>query len=80
MSLLELRHVCKHRTRGGHRVAVLEDASLSIEAGELVAVWGMRGSGRTTFLRLAAGVELDGVERIRLAIAHARWRRGRVCW
>jgi ABC-type lipoprotein export system ATPase subunit len=57
MSLLEFRHVCKHRARGGRGAAVLENASLSIEAGELVAVWGMRGSGRTTFLRLAAGID-----------------------
>lgn len=65
MSLLELRHVCKHRTRGEHRAAVLEDASLSIEAGELVAVWGMRGSGRTTFLRLAAGIDVPDAGQVR---------------
>jgi ABC-type lipoprotein export system ATPase subunit len=57
MSLLELRHVSKHCTYGGRKLVVLEDASLSIDAGELVAVWGMRGSGRTTLLRLAAGID-----------------------
>jgi ABC-type cobalamin/Fe3+-siderophores transport system ATPase subunit len=37
---------------------VLEDACLSIDPGELVAVWGLRGSGRTTLLRVAAGVDV----------------------
>lgn len=55
MSLLELEHVSK-RYRHGERVA-LDDVSLSIEAGELVAVWGERRSGRSTLLRIAAGVE-----------------------
>ncbi len=57
MSLLELERVCKRRAYGGRKVVVLEDASLSIDAGELVAVWGLRGSGRTTLLRLAAGID-----------------------
>jgi energy-coupling factor transporter ATP-binding protein EcfA2 len=37
---------------------VLCDASLTIERGELVAVWGAKRSGRTTFLQLAAGARL----------------------
>jgi ABC-type multidrug transport system ATPase subunit len=55
MSLLELERVSK-RYRRGERVA-LDDVSLSIEAGELVTVWGERRSGRSTLLRIAAGVE-----------------------
>jgi ABC-type multidrug transport system ATPase subunit len=55
MSLLELEHVGK-RYRRGERVA-LDDVSLSIEAGELVTVWGERRSGRSTLLRIAAGIE-----------------------
>jgi putative ABC transport system ATP-binding protein len=55
MSLLELSNVCKRSVHGGR--VVLQDASLSIDAGELVAVWGLRGSGRTTLLRLAAGID-----------------------
>ena len=57
MSLLELRNVCKRRSRGGRNVMVLKDATLRIDAGELVGVWGLRGSGRSTLLRVAAGIE-----------------------
>ncbi|HEX4804946.1 MAG TPA: ATP-binding cassette domain-containing protein, partial [Conexibacter sp.] len=31
--------------------------SLDLDAGEVVGVWGRRRSGRTTLLRLAAGIE-----------------------
>jgi putative ABC transport system ATP-binding protein len=57
VSLLELRRVRKHRTRGSRRVEVLRDVSLEIDAGEFVAVWGSRRSGRSTLLAVAAGVE-----------------------
>jgi ABC-type lipoprotein export system ATPase subunit len=55
--LLELTHVRKHRARGSRRVEVLRDVSLEIDAGELVAVWGLRRSGRSALLAVAAGVE-----------------------
>ncbi len=55
MILLELEHVSK-RSRHGVRDA-LDDISLSIDQGELVTVWGERRSGRSTLLRVAAGIE-----------------------
>jgi energy-coupling factor transporter ATP-binding protein EcfA2 len=57
MSLLVLSDVCKAQMRGSRRVEVLRDVSLEIEAGELVAVWGRRRSGRSTLLSVAAGIE-----------------------
>lgn len=65
MSLLELERVSKrYGHRQGQRVA-LREVSLQIDTGELVAVWGRRRSGRSTLLRLAAGVEApdEGVVR-----------------
>ncbi|HTR89704.1 MAG TPA: ATP-binding cassette domain-containing protein [Solirubrobacteraceae bacterium] len=57
MALLELERVSKLYRRGSRERMVLSDVSLSLEAGELVGVWGMRGSGRSTLLRVAAGIE-----------------------
>lgn len=56
MSLLELEHVGKCYGPLSERV-VLRDVSLEIEQGEMVVVWGMRRSGRSTLLRVAAGIE-----------------------
>jgi putative ABC transport system ATP-binding protein len=57
MSLLELDHVFKRYGRGTLERVALSDVSLSIAPGELVAVWGRRRSGRSTLMRIAAGVE-----------------------
>lgn len=57
MSLLELRGVGKFHSRGSRRIEVLREVSLEIDAGELVAVWGLRRSGRSTLLVVAAGVD-----------------------
>jgi ABC-type lipoprotein export system ATPase subunit len=57
MSLLRLERVSKRYRRGRREVVALDDVSLAIEAGELVAIWGVPRSGRTTLLRIAAGLE-----------------------
>jgi putative ABC transport system ATP-binding protein len=54
---LALERVSKSYWRGPHETAVLKDVSLSVYAGECVAVWGQRGSGKTTLLKVAAGLE-----------------------
>ncbi len=58
MSLLELSHVVKRRRDDERERIVLADVSLQLEAGEHVAVFGARRSGRTSLLRIAAGLEL----------------------
>jgi putative ABC transport system ATP-binding protein len=57
MSLLELRHVSKSYRRRSREVVALRDVSFELHPNELVAIWGLRGSGRSTLLRLAAGIE-----------------------
>ncbi len=55
MILLELEHVAKSYRRGSG--VALVDASLRVDAGEMLVVWGERQSGRSTLMRIAAGLE-----------------------
>jgi ABC-type multidrug transport system ATPase subunit len=57
MSLLELRNVGKRYGDGPRERIALRGVSLKLDGGELVAVLGMRRSGRSTLLRVAAGME-----------------------
>lgn len=67
MPLLSLDRVGKTYYRGGrHRVCVLRDASLNVEPGELVAIVGDPMAGKTTLLRIAAGLEAPAEGTVRL--------------
>jgi ABC-type lipoprotein export system ATPase subunit len=57
MSLLVIDSVSKRYRRGRREHVALRDVSLVIESGELLAVVGSRKSGRSTLLRVAAGLE-----------------------
>jgi putative ABC transport system ATP-binding protein len=67
MALLELERVTKLYRRGSRERLALADVSLQLEAGELVAVWGRHGSGRSTLLRVAAGIEQPDRGEVRFA-------------
>jgi putative ABC transport system ATP-binding protein len=55
--LLALIDVTKSYRRGSQELCVLNHANLGLDAGEVVSVLGMRGGGKTTLLRIAAGME-----------------------
>jgi ABC-type multidrug transport system ATPase subunit len=67
MALLELDHVEKSFGRGPYKQTALRDVCLEIEAGEMIAVWGLRRSGRSTLLRVIAGIELPDAGVVRFA-------------
>ncbi len=47
----------KHLTVHFDGKCILDDASLTVEQGELVCIWGPSGGGKSTFLRILAGLE-----------------------
>jgi ABC-type multidrug transport system ATPase subunit len=57
MTLLLLERVSKRYSSARRECVALRDVSLDVAPGELVAVWGVRRSGRTTLLRVAAGMQ-----------------------
>jgi ABC-type sugar transport system ATPase subunit len=57
MTLLTLESVNRRNGRAPHERVALRDVTLELDSGELVAVWGKRRSGRSTLLRVAAGIE-----------------------
>lgn len=70
MPVLRFEGVWKGFVRGREWVSVLEDVSLAVGAGQVAAVVGGRGQGKSTLIRLATGmlradrgsVSLDGRE------------------
>jgi len=66
-ALLELDRVSKCYRNGSLRQEALREVSLELHAGELVVVWGLRHSGRSTLLRIAAGVQASDCGEVRFA-------------
>lgn len=57
MSLLSIEGVGKRYRRGRREYIALNGVTMSIKHGEMVGVLGTRKSGRSTLLRIAAGLE-----------------------
>ena len=65
--LVEIEHLSKSYSRGRQRVPVLGDITLTIPAGDFMALMGPSGSGKSTLLNLIAGLDRPDSGRLRVA-------------
>jgi putative ABC transport system ATP-binding protein len=88
-ALLHIRDVSKAYPDGSGKVTVFDKASLEMTAGAHVGVYGRRRSGKSTLMRLAAGIErpdtgsvfFDGHDLSRVSGGgHARLLRSRLAY
>jgi len=74
MALLEINGLSKRFPDGLRELVVLSDVNVEVYPGDFIGLWGMPRTGKSTLLRIIAGVEppdagsvrLDGVELIGL--------------
>ena len=66
MALLSVESVTRWHAVGRETITVLDEATFDVLAGDIVAIRGGRRSGKTTLLRIAAGIEQPDAGTIRL--------------
>ncbi|MFN5194993.1 MAG: ABC transporter ATP-binding protein [Cyanobacteriota bacterium] len=61
---LQIDHLCKSFGTGAGRKEALRDVSFAVDSGQFVALVGSSGSGKSTVMRLIAGLEQPSAGRI----------------
>jgi lipoprotein-releasing system ATP-binding protein len=65
--VLEGKDLAKEFIQGGAKIQVLRAASISVRAGERIAIVGASGSGKTTLLQLLGGLDLPTSGTVQIA-------------
>jgi lipoprotein-releasing system ATP-binding protein len=63
-ALLDIQGLGKSYLTGGRRLEVLQGVTLSIQAGEMVALTGPSGAGKSTFLHLVGALDVPTAGRV----------------
>jgi lipoprotein-releasing system ATP-binding protein len=63
---LRIKGLCKSFQSGSEKLQILMDLALEVDQGQMVAVTGASGSGKSTFLHLVGGMERADAGEIRL--------------
>lgn len=66
MKVLECEAIIKQYHLFDHTVTAVNRACLSVEEGEFIAITGESGSGKSTFLHIAAGLDIPNSGSVRL--------------
>jgi lipoprotein-releasing system ATP-binding protein len=66
-NFLEIQGLCKSFRSGDEKLRILIDLSLHLKQGEMLAVTGASGSGKSTFLHLVGGMDRADAGQISLA-------------
>src|SRR5580765_8709789 len=66
MSVLEIDSLAKTYYLGDEVIQALRGVSLSIDAGQLIAIMGASGSGKSTLLHLSGGLDIPDGGRVRV--------------
>lgn len=66
MKVLECEAIIKQYSLYDHVVTAVNRASLTVEEGEFIAITGESGSGKSTFLHIAAGLDTPNSGSVRL--------------
>ena len=87
MPLVEFKKICKSFKTGDKETVICDNYDLAVEKGELVAIMGKSGCGKTTTLNMIAGIEpidsgeyiFDGVPvKIKTASDGVKFRRNKI--
>jgi len=65
--LLSFEKVCRSHADGDRSQVIFDEVSFDLDAGASAGVYGPRRSGKSTLLRLAAGIELADSGKVRFA-------------
>lgn len=57
MSVISVKDLCKSFSQGKEKINVLESINLQVEAGQVVALMGESGRGKSTLLQIISGIQ-----------------------